>query len=71
MAVAQEVTVATIGANSGGVSHEGEIRNVGSRYVLYLDGTARAQAGSLESAAHRLTELLRTSLPRQRDSNWG
>jgi hypothetical protein len=71
MSAGQGVVVATIDANTGGVSRAGAISRDGSRYQILIDGTVRGQAGSLDGAANRLAAALRNALPPQQDSNWG
>jgi hypothetical protein len=65
------LTVATINANCNGVSHQGAIIRDGNVFIVALDGRPVAQAGSLDSAAHRLAGFLHKALPRQRDEDWG
>jgi hypothetical protein len=43
----------------------------GTVFIVALDGRPVAQAGSLDTAAHRLAGFLKRALPRQRDQNWG
>jgi hypothetical protein len=65
------VEVATMSANSGGVSREGAIERDGTRYVISVAGRRTSGGGSLDLAAHRLASALRNALPRKRDPNWG
>jgi hypothetical protein len=71
MALMQATTIATIDANCANVSRRGSIARDGSRYIILVDGSAVAQAGSVDSAAHRLAATLRKALPREQDRNWG
>jgi hypothetical protein len=72
MLTTDTLTVATVAANSGGVRVEGDVRREGNRFVIYVGGRARGQAGGLGSAAHQLVAAIRRDLPSgSPHGNWG
>jgi hypothetical protein len=65
------MTMATMEANSNGVTVSGEIRREGTRYVAVVDAQAVGSGGSLRSALEAMANGIRRRLPSGRADSWG